>query len=70
MTETHFLPEGLGTEIYNVRQCKACGLPRVEVVNHIYGTHSAKREERLLARGLVRLPRYEADEYCEGDCLE
>lgn len=66
MKETHFEPEACGTNIYNVTTCAECNLPHPRTINHIFGSHSKAREEKLIARGLVRLPKWEVYEYCEG----
>lgn len=71
MKDTHFAPEGgCCTELYNVRKCRACEKTIVTVTNSYLGKHTEKRETKLLSWGLTRLPVFEADDLCDGDCDE
>jgi hypothetical protein len=68
--ETHFEASGLGVDVLNVRQCKACLKNVVTTVNHYHSRPTPEKLAWFERRGLVRLPQFTADELCDGDCCE
>lgn len=57
-----------GAALYSVRKCRACGKQIVKEENFVYGPNAF--EKSRMCADLPELPKFEADETCEGDCCE